>query len=158
MRSRARSRQLRISRVATRPMCRTVVLFGAALLSIMPSGSGALTTVCSDPSRARVLASTVVRLPTDNIDALERRFDVLAPSLGMTTWGVTSSKGNRVEQKTLGLQSPEVSVSIEAHWRPGQRAATVEVSRTCINDALEPWRSYWAGLVSGLRRAGYTVA
>jgi hypothetical protein len=123
-----------------------------------PDAARALSTACSNPQRERILSAAQIMLPRDNIRSLERRFDMLAPRIGMSTWGTAlASSSGHVESRTLGLQSPEVSVSIEAHWRPGQKFVTVEVRRTCINDALEPWRHYWWGFVTELENAGYAV-
>ena len=128
------------------------------MLTIGSSNSHALTTFCSNPNRERVLEAATVNLPRDNIQKLESRFDRIANVVGMTTWGVESSdRQGRVESQTIGLQSPKVSVSIEARWKPGRKSADLQVRRTCINDALEPWRGYWLGVVSQLERAGYTV-
>lgn len=129
-----------------------------ALIFATPMPAEATSTICSNPKRERVLASAVIRLPSDNIQALERRFAIAAPRIDMESWGTAlNNRSGKVERQTLGLQSPRVSVSIEADWRPGQNAATLRLRRTCINDAIEPWRGYWWGLVSELETAGYTV-
>ncbi|KTE08919.1 hypothetical protein ATE71_13425 [Sphingopyxis sp. H115] len=96
-------------------------------------------------------------LPTRDIEALEQRFELVAPKIGMTTWGVAGDDGRGIRDVTLGLQSPKVSVSITAEWRTGQKAAFLQVERTCINDALEPWQPYWKHFLSELREAGYVV-
>lgn len=137
-------------------LVRTILIVTLATLPSVPVQ--ATSTVCSNPRRERVLASAVVRLPTDNIQALERSFDIAGRGIGMSPWGTSLlDRHGRVERQTLGLQSPRVSVSVRAKWRPGQRAADVEIWRTCINDASEPWRGYWWGLVNALESAGYTV-
>jgi hypothetical protein len=132
------------------------------LVSILAIGSSASTqatsTICSNPARARVLSTAIVMLPSDAIGTLERRFAIIAPQVGMETWGTSvSDRTGKVERQTLGLQSPQVSVSIKAKWQPGQRFATISVERTCYSDNLEPWRGYWWGTVSGLEKAGYLV-
>lgn len=97
-------------------------------------------------------------LPSDSIEALERRFTVISTQVGMETWGTAlSDQSGKIEHQTLGLQSPHVSVSIKAKWQPGQRFAALTVERTCYNDALEPWRGYWWGVVNRLEKAGYSV-
>lgn len=139
-------------------MRRTLTHFLVALTTLVSSmPAQAHSTTCSNPRRERVLSAALIRLPTDNIQVLERRFEAIAGRIGMETWGSGLSENGRVESKTLGLGSPQGSVSIKAKWRPGQKAATLEVKRTCINDALEPWRGYWWGLVRALELNGYTV-
>lgn len=132
------------------------ILLVFALVSV-PNQTSALSTVCSEPDRARVLAAVTVKLPTDDIQALEELFSTLAPQLGMTTWAVTSSEHGRLLAKDIGLQSPEVSVSIEASWEAGTNEAVVQLQRTCINDSLEPWEGYWSGFLDGLNIAKYEV-
>jgi hypothetical protein len=124
-----------------------------------PSGQQMIVdTICSDPKRARVLASAMVILPDDDIDRLGQQFEQLSKIIGMTTWsvGMTSGKGVR-EALTLGLQSPKVSVAITADWKPGLRAAKLQVERTCVNDDLEPWPEYWSGLKRELKGRGYRL-
>ena len=127
------------------------------LIGMCPMTSAAYSSVCSDPSRARVLARATVILPSDNIAPLERRFTIIAPKLGMMVWGVGSEEHGKILSKTLGMQSPKVSVSIEADWKPGMRAATLVAERTCYTDDLEPWRRYWSGLIHQLKSSGYRV-
>ncbi len=113
-------------------------------------------TICSDPKRARVLARATIILPDDNIDKLGEDFEKLSTLINMTTWqvGATSENGVR-ESLTLGLQSPKVSVGVEASWKPGQRTAKLKVERTCISDDLEPWLGYWSDLKRELKARGY---
>ncbi|RYG87169.1 MAG: hypothetical protein EON59_08205 [Alphaproteobacteria bacterium] len=134
------------------------------ILPVMLSFAGPLSqdmivdTICSDPKRARVLARATVILPDDDIDKLGEQFELLSKSIDMTTWrvGMSSAKGVR-ELLTLGLQSPKVSVGITAEWKPGRRAAKLQVERTCINDDLEPWLGYWSGLKRALKARGYRL-
>ena len=117
-----------------------------------------MSTVCRNPSRERALAAASIKLPRDDIHALERRMEKVGKGIRMETWGTAlSDRFGRIERQTLGLQSRKVSVSIRAKWQPGHKAADVQIWRTCINDDLEPWRGYWRGFVQALRRAGYTV-
>ena len=126
----------------------------ATCLSTSASGT---TLICSHPDRAGIKSKAVVSLPTDNIDMLDRRFGWTAARIGMSTWGVGASERGRVTSRTLGMQSPKVSVSISAEWKPGQRAAKLVVERTCYTDDLEPWLPYWRAFLAELRRAGYQV-
>ncbi len=123
----------------------------------LPTQLNATTLVCSDPARARVLDSVVVALPSDNIEMLERRFGWTAERIGMTTWGVSSSEHDVLRNKTLGMQSPKVSVNIQAEWEPGQRSANIAIERTCYTDDLEPWQPYWFAFLGELRAAGYSI-
>ena len=129
----------------------------AVAVTPIASDAHATSTSCSNPKRARVLATAQVALPTRNIEALERRFGLVAPKIGMTTWGVEGNDGRGIRDVTLGLQSPKVSVSITAEWRTGRNAAVLQVERTCINDSLEPWQGYWKNFLSELRKAGYAI-
>ncbi|MDO9488091.1 MAG: hypothetical protein Q7J32_06925 [Sphingomonadaceae bacterium] len=114
--------------------------------------------ICSNPERARILARAKILLPRERINVLEARFATVAKNIGMTTWAVGSQNGaGVVKSKTLGLQSPEVSVSISARWKPGLASANVIVERTCYTDDLEPWKGYWQNFLSGIRAAGYDV-
>lgn len=81
-----------------------------------------------------------------------------AKRIGMTPWGsgLLDSHGKTLRQ-TLAMQSPKVSVSAEARWEAGQLRVPLVIRRTCINDALEPWRGYWSNLVRELRKRGYRV-
>jgi hypothetical protein len=130
-----------------------ILLIGAS------SPSTADSTVCSNPERARVLARASVKLPDGDVKKLEASFEKLAETLGMTTWGVEASKkdGTGVSSKTLGLQSPQVSVGITARWKPGKKSAKIVIERTCYSDHLEPWKGYWTGFLSGLKSEGYNV-
>jgi hypothetical protein len=134
-----------------------VWLMIAIAVALIAPEARATSTTCSNPKREQVLATARVALPTRNIEALEQRFELLAPKIGMTTWGVAGDDGRGIRDVTLGLQSPKVSVGITAEWRTGQKAALLQVERTCINDALEPWQPYWKHFLSELREAGYVV-
>jgi hypothetical protein len=130
---------------------------GAAILALCSSQVAAYSSVCSNPKRARTLATAIVVLPDDNITKLEAAFEKLSTRVGMTTWSVGSSKEGRTLSQTLGLQSPKVSLSITARWKPGQHNALLKVERTCINDDLEPWAGYWGKVRNELDRAGYKL-
>lgn len=132
-------------------------IMGAAILALCSSQAAAYSSVCSNPKRARVFATAVIILPDDDIKKLEAAFEKLSTRVGMTTWGVGSSEGGRTLSQTLGLQSPKVSVSITARWKPGKRNALLKVERTCINDDLEPWAGYWRKVRSELTQAGYRL-
>jgi hypothetical protein len=82
--------------------------------------ANAESTLCSNPKRARVLATATVVLPDDDIDRLDQLMARSAETVGMTSWKVGSFSDEGVRQsQTLGLQSPKVSVSITAHWKRG---------------------------------------
>jgi hypothetical protein len=112
---------------------------------------------CSDPSRAKILETATILLPSDDIGELEKSFDASSKRIGMTTWAVGSELHGKVLSKTLGLQSPKYSVSITADWKPGDHHALLKVERTCINDDLEPWEGFWSGLRGELAEAGYQL-
>jgi hypothetical protein len=136
------------------------LFFIAVILLVgVSTPSAAESTICSNPQRAGVLAHAKVKLSANNIDTLEATFEKLANSLGMTTWGVEASKndGTGVSSKTIGLQSPQASVSISGRWKPGQRSVKIIIERTCYSDDLEPWEGYWNGLLSGLKSDGHQV-
>ncbi len=131
----------------------------AMIMLAVPAQASAETTVCSDPSRAKILNSAVIKLPTGGIDELDKAFEDLSESIGMSTWGVTGSDndGKGKVTKTVGLQSPKVSVSISAHWKIGEGSVKVVVERTCYNDNLEPWSDYWRKLISGLKAKEFII-
>jgi len=151
---------LTCGRIAIDLAMRRISLAITAVLAVsLPSQSIALSTVCSHPKRARTLSAATIALPTGDTRPLERRFDVIAKRIGMLPWGSALSDANgKIERQTIGLQSPKVSVSIEARWQSGQKYATLRVRRTCINDALEPWHGYWRTLLQELKRSGYKVS
>ena len=124
-------------------------------LCLATTPAQAESTMCSNPKRARVLATATLSLPDDGIDRLDKWVSRSAKNIGMTTWGVESSNKGKRESQTIGLQSPKVSVSIEAYWKPGWRMAKVTVVRTCINDDLEPWSGYWAAFKREMRKGGF---
>ncbi|MEL7216839.1 MAG: hypothetical protein AAGK01_00230 [Pseudomonadota bacterium] len=134
-----------------------VLISGLFLAGLSPSVANATTLICSDPDRARILDRATVALPTDKIEMLERRFGWTAERIGMTTWGVASGENDLPRRKTLGMQSPKVSVSIQAEWSSGQKFANLAIERTCYTDDLEPWRPYWRAFLRELRTAGYRV-
>jgi hypothetical protein len=132
-------------------------IVGATIFALCSSQAVAYSSVCSNPKRARTLATAIVALPDDNIAKLEATFEKLSSRVGMTTWSVGSSEEGRNLSQTLGLQSPKVSVSITARWKPGQRNALLKVERTCINDDREPWAGYWQKVRNELGQAGYKL-
>lgn len=132
-------------------------IVGATILALCSTQAAAYSSVCSNPKRARTLATAIIALPDDNIAKLEATFEKLSSHVGMTTWGVGSSEEGRTLSQTLGLQSPKVSVSITARWKPGQRNALLKIERTCINDDLEPWAGYWRKVRIELGQAGYKL-
>ena len=138
-------------------MLRSFSILLIGLIGLIPGSSFGSSSVCSNPARARVLARATIFLPSDNIGTLEHRFAIIAPKIGMSTWGTGLDERGKILAQTLGLQSPKVSVSIQADWKPGQRAALLSIERTCIDDTLEPWRGYWWGLIGRLESAGYRV-
>lgn len=131
----------------------------AAVVLTMPVEVSADSTVCSNPSRAKVLSSKVVKLPTGGIDELEKAFEDLSGSIGMTTWAVEGSDkdGKGTATKTIGLQSPQASVAISARWEIGDGSVKMMVERTCFTDDLEPWSDYWNNLISGLKEKDFII-
>jgi hypothetical protein len=126
------------------------------LLSTLQVDASATSTVCSNPKRARVLDSANVALPNADFDAFEKTFNKLVETLGMTTWAVAFRKdGRNLTSKTVGLQSPKVSVGINTEWKVGQKKVKIIVERTCYSDDLEPWEGYWSKFLEGLKGAGY---
>ncbi|GEM_PF-2119721 len=136
---------------------RLILALSAFLFLSAALPAGATSSVCSNPERERILATAIVQLPTDDIQSLEEVLLLLAPQLGMTSWVVTTAEPGQLLAKDIGLQSPEVSVSIEAEWEPGTNEALFEARRTCFDDALEPWEDYWTGFLTGLSDAGYGI-
>jgi hypothetical protein len=131
----------------------------AALALAIPAQASAESTVCSNPSRAKVLSSAVVKLPTGGIDELEKAFEGLSESIGMTTWAVAGSDkdGKGTVTKSIGLQSPQASVGITARWKIGDGSVKLVVERTCFTDDLEPWSDYWSKLISGLNAKEFLI-
>lgn len=130
-----------------------------ALALVIPAQASGESTVCSNPSRAKVLRSAVVKLPTGGIDELEKAFEDLSESIGMTTWAVASSDkdGKGTVSKSIGLQSPQLSVGINAKWKIGDGSVKLVVERTCYTDDLEPWSGYWSKFISGLKAKEYLI-
>ena len=60
-------------------------------------------------------------------------------------------------KKTIILQSPKVSANIEITARSGSTTAKVNVNRTCINDALEPWLPFWKRFRAAMKSRGYAI-
>ena len=68
-------------------MPRSVSILLIGLIGLIPGSSFGFSSVCSNPARARVLARATIFLPSDNIGTLEHRFAIIAPKIGMSTWG-----------------------------------------------------------------------
>lgn len=133
------------------------MMVGAAVLALCVTQAAAYTSDCSNPKRARTLATAIIALPDDDITKLKATFDTLSPRVGMGMWSVGVEDGGRIVKQTLGLQSPKVSVSITADWKLGQRNALLKVERTCITDDLEPWAGYWKKVRIELGQASYKL-
>ncbi|MDJ0643515.1 MAG: hypothetical protein QNJ15_11900 [Erythrobacter sp.] len=115
-------------------------------------------TYCSDPERERTLGRATVSLPDDNIERLRTDLRKIAKAIDMSSWSVVAKEGDgTVTSYDIGLQSPEVSVSIETYWAPNMRHADILVKRTCITDALEPWEGYWTDFLREIQASGYSL-
>lgn len=139
-------------------MLRTLFLTLSLLSLGVWAPAYAESTICSDPSRAKVLDRGTISLPQDDVKALERAMFAAAPRINMTTWAVVGSQGDgEISSHNIGLQSPEVSVAIDAIWEPGWKHAKITIERTCYDDALEPWEGLWSSFLREMKEAGYEV-
>lgn len=119
-----------------------ITTLALALTAAAPAS--ALETMCSNPSRARVLAHMSLSIPEGDEPAFAERMRQFRSRSTMSYAEVDAADGNVWRSRTIIFQSPEVSVVIHVRTRRGSDTARVEIERTCINDALEPWRPFWS--------------
>jgi len=127
----------------------------AMLFIASASGASATITVCSDPSRARVLDTLTLQILDRDEPAFAttiRRFDGVAGMMMSETGRI--SPDHIFRTRTLLFQSPEFSVVINVRTVLGRDHASVNIERTCINDALEEWEPYWRAFRQFLDREG----
>lgn len=119
-----------------------------------------LTTVCSDPERAKILRTARLELPWSKVRSLETWLGTFSEKeMGMSAWSVAfGDKGDADEQIQLILQSPNVSVAITIKVVKRRSIALVTVERTCIVDYLEPWLPYWLRFLDAMRKEGYVIS
>jgi len=138
-------------------MCTIRRFLLAAILVLVPTLDAAATsTVCSNPSRARVLDRLSVSIPGGNEPAFAT---VIREFEGVTDMGlseVTASDKGGFRERTIIFQSPQVSVNIHIDTERGSSIARITVNRTCYTDALEDWRPYWKAFRKFLDSKGLT--
>ncbi len=115
-------------------------------------------TVCSNPSRARVLARLAVSVPGGNELAFATVIREFEGVTDMSRAEVTSSDKGGFRERTIIFQSPRVSVEIHVDTERGSSIARITANRTCYTDALEDCKPYWKAFrkfldSKGLKRA-----
>jgi hypothetical protein len=118
-------------------------LLAVALLCVSALDATATSTVCSNPSRARVLDRLAVSIPGGNEPAFASIIREFEGVTHMSRAEVTSSDNGGFRERTIIFQSPQVSVAILIDTQRESTIARISVNRTCITDALEDWKPYW---------------